>query len=174
MIEQLTGILHLIYDQTLLQQLWNKVFLADVIKTNNIRFDESISIGEDFRFILDYIKYANLDKVVFIKRTLYHYMRDQEGSLMFHVGYESVDEQVINLEKLYKLEGLQPDSIKSKLKKDKEHLIQQNAYLIMHNAGMKMNEKKRLILALDSEQGNSLFKQNKYLYFKEKIANLIK
>lgn len=44
--------------------IWNKIFSADVIKNNNIRFDESISLGEDFIFISDFLKLSYKIKVV--------------------------------------------------------------------------------------------------------------
>ena len=171
--EDLKSNLQSICEDSLLQQLWNKVFLTDVIKNCNVRFDETISIGEDFRFILDYLSCGQLEKVVFIYRTLYHYMRDQETSLMFHVGYESVNESLANLKKLYELEGLSSEEIIAKIAKDKQTQIEKYAYLIMHNEGMKMGEKKRLILSLDEEQGKLLYKQNLCTYCKEKIAKII-
>ena len=48
--------LYQLYEQRLLQQLWNKIFQREIIEEHNIRFDETISIGEDFRFLLQYIK----------------------------------------------------------------------------------------------------------------------
>lgn len=159
-----------LYQGRLLQQLWNKVFVTDIVREHHIRFDESISIGEDTRFLLDYIRLGGVGEITMINRPLYHYMRDQDGSLMFRVGYESVEEPLKNLRKLYEIMGLSGDALEDRLAADREKQIQSYAYLIMHNAGMARKEKKRLILALDRDRGKALYCSNLMLYLQEKIA----
>lgn len=159
-----------LYQERLLQQLWNKVFVTEVVRAHGIRFDETISIGEDTRFILDYIRLGGVQEITLINRALYHYMRDQAGSLMFRVGYESVEEPLKNLRKLYEIMGFSGDELEAKIAADREKQIQSYAYLIMHNAGMPLREKKRLILALDPVQGKKLLRQNLLLYWKEAAA----
>lgn len=157
-----------LYDQRLLQQLWNKVFVNAWVQEHQVRFDESISIGEDTRFILDYLQRTKIDQVCLMNHPLYHYMRDQDGSLMFRVGYESIDEPIKNLRKLYEILDL--TDLEQRLAEDRSKLLENYAYLIMHNAGMPGKEKKRLILALDPANGKALYKKNRALYIKEKIA----
>lgn len=161
-----------IYDDRLLQQLWNKVFVTELVRKHQVRFDETISIGEDTRFILDYIHRAGVDQVCLIDRPLYHYMRDQDGSLMFRVGYESVEEPLKNLRKLYEIQRI-PD-LEQRLAADREKTANNYAYLIMHNAGMPMAEKKRLILALDPRNGKKLYRKNRNLYTKEQVSRLLR
>ena len=157
-----------LYDQRLLQQLWNKVFVNEWVRRHQVRFDETISIGEDTRFILDYLQRSGITEICLMNQPLYHYMRDQDGSLMFRVGYESVEEPLKNLRKLYEL--LRLPNMEETLSADRQALITNYAYLIMHNAGMPRQEKKRLILALDPQQGKALYQKNSLLYLKEKIA----
>lgn len=159
-----------LYHARLLQQLWNKVFEASVIRRHGIRFDETISIGEDTRFVLDYLRRGGFREVTLINEALYHYMRDQEGSLMFRVGYESVEEPLKNLRKLYELMGLTGQTLEDRLKSDHSKQVELHAYLIMHNAGMTYREKKRLILALDPQIGKGLLRKNLLLYLKERVA----
>ena len=161
-----------LYDGRLLQQLWNKVFVTSLVREHQIRFDESISIGEDTRFILDYLQRSGMEQVCLIDQPLYHYMRDRDGSLMFRVGYESVEEPLKNLRKLYEIQGI-PD-LEQRLSADREKTVGSYAYLIMHNAGMPMAEKRRLILALDKVQGKQYYRQNLILYFKERILMRLK
>lgn len=163
-----------IQDKTLLQQLWNKVFRADIVKEKGVCFDESISIGEDLRFILDYIRLGDVQEVTFIDKALYHYMRDQAGSLMYRVGYESIEEPLKNMAALYRLMGVEETEIAKRIDDHRNKQIANYAYLIMHNMGMPMAERKRLILALDAAQGKALYKQNRTLYFKEKLLKLLK
>ncbi len=166
--EILKRVIEWLYNGRLLQQLWNKVFVTALVREHDVRFDESISIGEDTRFILDYIQRSGIQEICLINRPLYHYMRDQDGSLMFRVGYESVEEPLKNLRKLYEIMGV-PD-LEERLAEDRQKLIDSYAYLIMHNAGMPLKEKKRLILALDSQKGRKLYRENRILFIKEQIG----
>ena len=163
-----------LYHKRLLQQLWNKVFANTIVQAHGVRFDESISIGEDTRFILDYIQCGGIRQALLINQPLYHYMRDQNGSLMFRVGYESIEEPLKNLRKLYEIMGLSGQELEARLSVDRQKQIESYAYLIMHNAGMAHKEKKRLILALDKKQGHSLYRRNLLLYIKERIAKKLR
>lgn len=162
-----------LYNARLLQQLWNKVFDTAVVRKYAVRFDESISIGEDTRFILDYIQRSDIHEITLINQPLYHYMRDQDGSLMFRVGYESVEEPLKNLRKLYEIMALPGDELEAKLTADRQKQIETYAYLIMRNVRMPLTEKKRLILLLDEQNGRKLFWKNWILYFKEYTVRLL-
>ena len=158
----------------LLQQLWNKVFSRRIIAEHGIRFDETISIGEDTRFVLEYLRCAGVREATLINRPLYHYMRDRAGSLMYRVGYESVEEPLKNLRALYALMGKADGEIDSIIEHKRTEIKENYAYLIMHNLGMPPRERRRLILALDDRTGKRLFRQNLILYWKEKISAVLK
>lgn len=166
--------LEALYDGRLLQQLWNKLFVNAIVQEKGIRFDESISIGEDTRFVLDYIAAAGLEKAALINRPLYHYMRDQAGSLMFRVGSESVEEPLKNLRKLYEIMGLPGQELERRLTNDRRKQVELYAYLIMHNMGMDRGEKRRLILALDALRGKQLYRSNLMILGKERILRMMK
>lgn len=51
---------------------FNKMFKMDIIKRNSIRFDETMSFGEDTKFVLDYISKMN-GEIVQILEPLYIY-----------------------------------------------------------------------------------------------------
>ena len=163
-----------LHKANLLQQLWNKVFSRRIIAEHGIRFDETISIGEDTRFVLEYIRCGNVQKATLINRPLYHYMRDQAGSLMYRVGYESVEEPLKNLRAMYMLMDLPESEINGIIDRERIRLIENYAYLIMHNLGMPLRERRRLILALDDKTGKRLFRQNLILCWKEKISAFLK
>lgn len=171
--EALRDVIEPLYKGTLLQQLWNKVFLRRIVMEQGIRFDESISLGEDTRFVLDYIQRGGIESAMLINAPLYHYMRDQSGGLMFRVGYESVEEPLKNLHKLYQIMDLPAKEIEKRLETDRQNQLELYAYLIMHNMGMPLKEKKRLILALDPKTGKPLFWRNLTLYWKERAATLL-
>lgn len=163
-----------LHKANLLQQLWNKAFSLRIIAKYRIRFDESISIGEDTRFVLEYIRCADVQTVVLINQPLYHYMRDQAGSLMYRVGYESIEEPLKNLRAMYTLMGKLEEEVNGIIDRERVRIKENYAYLIMHNMGMPLKERRRLILALDAKEGKRLFWKNWILYWKEKISTMLK
>lgn len=50
---------------------WNKFFKAEVIKNNNLKFNEELNFGEDFMFNMDYLNYCKTVKVC--NESLYYY-----------------------------------------------------------------------------------------------------
>lgn len=59
--------------------LWNKVFCLDIIKENNIRFDEKIKIGEDFLFTLLYYRF--IQDIYFSTASIYRYYIRESGAM---------------------------------------------------------------------------------------------
>lgn len=49
----------------------NKGFQMDLIRQHGLRFDESMSVGEDMVFLADYFQYCR--SVAYVDRVLYHY-----------------------------------------------------------------------------------------------------
>lgn len=163
-----------LYKDTLLQQLWNKVFVNRIIQQYELRFDETISIGEDFRFILHYLERGRIEEAILLNKTPYHYMRDQDGSLMFRIGYESIEETLENLRNMYRLSGVSGKQLDDIMDEERRKQIELRAYLICHNMGMELKEKKRLITALDKEKGSELWRKNRILFFKERILLILR
>ena len=52
--------------------VFNKIFDAEVVRKNNLRFDEKMNYGEDTKFVLDYLKKKD-GEVRFILEPLYVY-----------------------------------------------------------------------------------------------------
>lgn len=61
------------------QTPWGKLFRTNIIKDNQIKFDERICIGEDSLFILNYLLYT--DTLRLSEQTYYYYERGNVGSL---------------------------------------------------------------------------------------------
>lgn len=81
--------------------LWNKLFRADIIKDNDLLLDVSISMGEDFLFIIDYLlKMTNEVKV--ISDSLYRYTLSNNGlQAKFNDGIDMRFAQLNRLKRLY-------------------------------------------------------------------------
>ena len=63
-------------------RLWDKVFKRSIIERYNIKFDNKVVMGEDYIFILEYIKHISTISV--IKDCLYYY-KFNENSLCSNV-----------------------------------------------------------------------------------------
>ena len=53
--------------------LWNKLFLRETVEQGGHRFQEDLSWGEDFAFVMDYL--GSVKQVSFMKESLYDYRR---------------------------------------------------------------------------------------------------
>ena len=53
--------------------LWNKLFLRKAVEQGHCRFQEDLTWGEDFAFVMDYL--CSVKQVSFMKESLYHYRR---------------------------------------------------------------------------------------------------
>ncbi len=51
--------------------LWNKIFNANIIRNENLKFSKEISYCEDLIFVIEYIKYIN--SLNYVREPLYHY-----------------------------------------------------------------------------------------------------
>lgn len=61
----------------LFNQVWNKIFIKNKILDNNLKFNETISLGEDLEFVLDYLEHCS--NVVTISERLYEYLNTTDG-----------------------------------------------------------------------------------------------
>lgn len=75
---------------------WSRIYLKKIIEENNIHFDETVSIGEDFLFTLEYFKYCKNINVV---HTPFLYKEERENSVMNNIDvlkYMKDDSLVLN------------------------------------------------------------------------------
>ena len=64
----------------------NKLYHAHIIKNNDLRMDESISIAEDLLFNLQYLDAAGECPVIILNQVLYYYVRN--GQISLDHGYK--------------------------------------------------------------------------------------
>ena len=161
-----------LYHNRLLQQLWNKIFRAEVVLENEICFDETISMGEDFRFILEYLAKVKQksDKCVLIDRPLYHYIRDNETSLMSTFGNENIAEPLRNISLMTLLLDIGQEEQKLFYEKEKDRIVGQYAYRIMHNSNCSITKKMDLLKEIAGSTWKKWFIKLSIICVKEKIA----
>ena len=83
--------------------VWNKIYDADFIKQNNIRFNEEIWYGEGMLFNIQCLSIT--DKVVVCSKNVYHQVTNQNSAMRKfslesnHCGIKSMDLQFVYLNK---------------------------------------------------------------------------
>lgn len=77
---------------------WNKIYLLDIIKDNNVRFDKNYKLGEDARFNLEYFRYVN--NASFVDEVIYHYYLTNNGQNLSNDA-SKCDKEVELLEYMY-------------------------------------------------------------------------
>ena len=63
--------------------LWNKLFLRELAEKQQCRFQEDLTWGEDFAFVMDYLR--GVTRVSFMKDSLYDYRRSANSATMKQV-----------------------------------------------------------------------------------------
>lgn len=69
--------------------VWNKMYVLDIIKKNNLYFDETAMPGEDLLFNCSYLEYVQ--NAGFVNRIEYHYMREDEVTLVNKYDSKLID-----------------------------------------------------------------------------------
>jgi glycosyltransferase involved in cell wall biosynthesis len=75
--------------------LWNKVYRRDFLISEELRFHEGFSLGEDCAF--QFLAFPLADRVVFSDHKLYRYRNKRAGSAMEDLARDSTCQQVKNV-----------------------------------------------------------------------------
>lgn len=158
-----------LYEKRLLQIIWNKCFVTELVKKNNLRFEEGLNVGEDFRFLLQYIEKSGFQKFVFMNRPLYHYSRDNGMSLATTFTEISVEEPMQNLRKMHELTGKKEEELNAVMEGEYGKLLNYYVYAIMHDTRISSAEKKKRVMELSGINGKMLYRKHKILCLKESM-----
>lgn len=97
-----------LHENTLLGQLWNKIFRKSTICKYNLCFDEELLIGEDFKFVLDYLSAASIRTCIVLNYPLYYYTRMTGSSLMCYFGHRQREQEFNRYKEILTLTGNTP------------------------------------------------------------------
>lgn len=150
-----------------LNALWNKLFVVSLIKRNNIKFDVDLSMGEDTKFALEYIKINGIVDVVALSEPLYHYNRWSDDSLMSRYYIQALGDYSSNTRLLYEI--VKP--LNNEADKLYENAINSLKYNLKYNiirSNISFTEKKRVIRILYSNYSVIELMSDYILLFKEK------
>lgn len=155
-----------------LNALWNKLFITRLIKDNNLVFDESLSMGEDAKFTLEYIKYNNITKVVVLSKPLYHYIRRSDTSLMSNYHKQITGKYLDNLNLLYEI--VKPlNSNAKELYDDAIDALKNNMKYSVLSSSISKKEKNYYIKLLYPNYSIKDSIKDSIVIVKEKIAKLL-
>lgn len=120
--------------------LWNKIYIADIIKENQILFDESIHLGEDSIFNYDYLDY--ISNVSTEQQALYIYYCNNDNSLTRNSKVFSNWDQ---LKKVYEV-MIQKVCNNDLLTKDNKEKM---SYIILANMAIPIDELNHIAISND-------------------------
>ncbi len=72
----------------------NKIYISKNIRLNQIKFPEGLSLGEDARFVLDYLKYCNSNSKISLQDTASYCYRNNTNSLTHHFYSDFWDKEL--------------------------------------------------------------------------------
>ena len=165
------GIL-ILQKRELLKIIWNKLFELDTVKKYDIQFQEKLNVGEDFRFLLDYLEHCRESCFTFVNIPLYHYHRDNQQSLATTFWKTDIHDILYDLRRMYLLSGTENDELEKKMEEIKRKQLQAYAYGIMHSSTLSERDKKKMIYSLSENDGKQLYRTNKWLLMKEKLRGI--
>lgn len=109
-------------NNTLLGYPWNKLFRTDIIKKNNIHFDELITFHEDEIFVLQYFKHS--ESIYFSPKQTYNYNTK---------NIDSLSKKYIEINTIFKINDILYE-LGSQFSQKKEYIEHINSYYADHLA----------------------------------------
>lgn len=160
-------------DELYLTALWNKLFDNRFIKSNNIRFDENLSMGEDLRFSVEYFQKTNVEHVFAFSHTLYHYTKLTNTTLMSQFARNGIENGIKNLCLIKEL-AIKYNNEAEKLFLSHVDIFKNNIiYLIVRDEALTNRDKLLKIREINPDYSKLDFLKAKLLYLKEKIYFVI-
>ena len=70
---------HILNNRKIQGYVWNKLFKSNIIKNNNLQFNETLKIGEDIDFVFEYLKYCK--NIIYVNKKLYYYNKNTNNTV---------------------------------------------------------------------------------------------
>ena len=154
-----------------LTALWNTMFVRSLIVDNNIKFDTSLSIGEDLRFSVDYFLANHIEKVYVFTDALYHYTKLNDDSLMSNYAENGYERERCSLDMIKKLAEQYNDNSEQAYQESLQVLKKSIVYVIMHSSKLNNREKKDKIRSFEPSFSNLDFFNERIKLLREKIVS---
>ena len=155
------------FNNNALSSACNKLFRTDIIKNNHIRFNESMTLYEDFDFVIRYLCYVN--NVIYIPEALYHY-RILEKTDSTHTKNRTG-----NLIRVSDNLDCLSESVRVFSSKKNVHAVISNLYIeILISSLMSNNETMKNISVLNTFVNNDNIVEEELLENDRKVYEIIK
>ena len=151
--------------------LWNKIFKADIIQKNNIRFHKDLRIYEDLVFTYEAFLFAN--KISRVEDYLYYYVVSRDTSLTYRFSEKRFD--IVKATELLLSFYEENKSLTPEIKDALVYVVLKHVYVIL-NRKTTVSEKKLKLKYLDMifEFLNNTFPDWKENYYFEKQNRKVK
>lgn len=154
-----------------LTALWNKLFDNNLVKSNNIRFDENLSMGEDLRFSVEYFQKTNTSEVYVFCEPLYHYTKLSDGTLMSNYARNGIDDGIKSIELIKVLAKKFNPNASEEYIVAVENLKNNLKYFLIRDKKYSWKTQYSKIKSIYLEYNYFYFFIDKLKYLKEKIMN---
>lgn len=163
-----------LYDEVYLGALWNKLFDNDKVKENNIKFDESLSMGEDLKFSVEYLQKTNTENVYALSNVLYHYTRLDSTTLMSKYAKNGIDGGLKSLRLIRDLAIKFNPNVDEIYNLEVERLKNNLIYFLIRDESFSKREKIEKIREFKPDFSGKYYRKNRLIFFKEKIHQICK
>lgn len=161
-------------DELYLTALWNKLFDNNMVKEFNIWFDETVSMGEDLRFSVEYLQNTKAEFVFVFTDTLYHYTKLSNNNLMADFARNGVEGGIESLKLIRDLSKKYNPNADAILNERIEVLKKNIKYFLIRDKKYKKQEKIKKIKEIYPTFSNHDYKRERLFYLKERIKNILK
>lgn len=183
-----------LFQHNALSPVWNKFYKAEIIKKNNIHFNNSVFLMEDFLFVLDCM--IKTEKIYLYNKVIYRYYQPENDiraytrvarvndiNVYIEPFFNSISELTVTLKKIYNVGFPQGEEVLFALYK---MLISQKAYYGDMETLKLLSETIKTgrfsdcvtddVLINDLKNGNykTIIKRHKKIQLRHKVAVIVK
>lgn len=124
---------------------WNKIFDMSIIQKYHLKFDDKITNGEDYLFIMQYLEKID-GNILFLKKCVFHYLWPREYSLSSKISDDYLEQCCFlfnNILRLSEKIGLKDDIGKKQIMTDFYNEFQKILISVLNDSNISL--KQRLI-----------------------------
>ena len=157
-----------------LTALWNKLFSLELIKEKKVKFDTSLSMGEDLRFSVEYFDKVQLKEVYAFSDTLYHYTKLTNNSLMSDFGKNGIATAKYNLMLIRDLAAKYNNRADEIFQQELKNLKRSFTYRLMADSSLSYKERIHYIRLYDPGFSSAQYLRERIIIIKQKLYNLFR
>lgn len=155
---------------SLIQSPCNKIFRRQFIDAAQIQFDVNQSMGEDFQFVLDYLRTSGATGCQVLNDPLYYYIRANDSSLMSKFGVTGFNMSADRLQQLAILGNIPESELQNQLQKLKENYLYHICRYKPYNKAQKLSS---IEVIMQDGHAASYYRKSSQVKFLEQLSQSI-